>query len=195
MPTLAPDVLCSLLLPATPALPAAEVNAAAVLLLIAAQPEPHTFLTLRSADMPAHPGQVSLPGGRVALQDRTLEMTALREAQEETSLDPAGLRLLGRLPTVTVAVSGMQVTPVVAWTETSPALQADPREVAEIIPCPLRPLLQPAVWRREALERNGLRREFWVVDIAGHRVWGATAAILRSLACLLATLDDGRLND
>lgn len=121
----------------------------------------------------------------MAAQDASIEATALREAQEETGLDPACVHLLGRLPPVMVAVSGVEITPVVGWTAEAPRLQADPREVAEIITCPLPPLLQPARYRRESLLRDGQRREFWVIDVQQHRVWGATAAILYSLACLL----------
>jgi 8-oxo-dGTP pyrophosphatase MutT (NUDIX family) len=186
---LAPEALTPLLLPPEPARPQSNVPQAAVLLLISAAPRPHTILTLRSADLPTHPGQISLPGGLVAAHDASVEATALREAQEETGLDPGAVQVLGRLPQVLVA-SGVEITPVVGWTATWPQLQADPREVAEIIPCPLSILLQPQQYRRESLLRDGQRREFWVIDIPQHRVWGATAAILYSLASLLQPTSD-----
>lgn len=179
--TFAPEALAALLLPPQPALPQSPLPRAAVLLLISAAPQPHTLLTLRSADLPTHPGQISLPGGLLSAQDSSMEAAALREAQEETGLDPQRVRLLGRLPQVQVA-SGVEVTPVVGWTSEWPRLQPDPREVAAIIPCPLQQILQPAQYRRDSLLRDGQRREFWVIDIGGHRVWGATAAILYSLA-------------
>lgn len=163
---------------------------AAVLLLISTGPQPQTFLTVRSADLPTHPGQISLPGGLVAAHDLSMEATALREAQEETGLDPASVDVLGRLPTVVVAVSGVAITPVVGWSAALPQLRPDPREVAEIITCPLHQVLQPAQYRRESLLRDGQRREFWVIDVQQHRVWGATAAILYSLACLLQPASD-----
>jgi 8-oxo-dGTP pyrophosphatase MutT (NUDIX family) len=182
--TLAPDALGKLLLPAVPLLPPSALPQAAVLLLISAGPQPQTLLTLRSADLPTHPGQISLPGGLVAAQDASMEATALREAHEETGLDPGCVRVLGRLPPVLVS-SGVEITPVVGWTPQWPALQADPREVADLIACPLQQILLPAQYRRDALLREGQRREFWVIDVGQHRVWGATAAILYSLACLL----------
>lgn len=163
---------------------------AAVLLLISPLPQPQTFLTVRSADLPTHPGQISLPGGFVAAYDPSMEATALREAQEETGLDPASVTVLGRLPGVVVTVSGVEITPVVAWANTEPQLQPDPREVAQIISCPLQQLLHPAHYRRESLLRDGQHREFWVIDVQQHRVWGATAAILYSLASLLQTTGD-----
>jgi 8-oxo-dGTP pyrophosphatase MutT (NUDIX family) len=188
--TLAPEQLRSLLLLAEPLLPASGMPRAAVLLLISAGPQPQTFLTVRSADLPTHPGQISLPGGLVAAHDLSMEATALREAHEETGLEPASVSVLGRLPGVVVTVSGVEITPVVAWANEEPQLRPDPREVAEIIRCPLQHVLQPAHYRRESLLRDGQRREFWVIDVQQHRVWGATAAILYSLACLLHPASD-----
>lgn len=188
---LAPDFLRPLLLPPEPKLPGSAATQAAVLLLLTPAPLPLTFLTLRSADLPTHPGQISLPGGLVATNDASIEATALREAKEETGLDPACVELLGRLPQVVVAVSGIAITPVVGWTPQQPRLQPDPREVSEIIACPLDQVLQPARYRREQLLRDGQRREFWVLDVQQHRVWGATAAILYSLACLSAVANGG----
>jgi 8-oxo-dGTP pyrophosphatase MutT (NUDIX family) len=181
-----PEQLQALLLPPIPALPAAaELRRAAVLLLLCRQPQPLTCLTLRSMELPTHAGQISLPGGLVAATDSSMEATALREAREETALDPQCVQLLGRLPEVEV-VSGVVITPVVGWTPEWPALKADPREVAELIPCPLQTVLDLSRYRRESLQRQGQRREFWVVDVGPHRVWGATAAILHALATRIA---------
>lgn len=182
---LCPDTLAPLLLPPEPALAPASTRRAAVLVLLCEAPQPMTCLTLRSQDLPTHPGQISLPGGLVAAGDVSMEATALREACEETALDPRCVRLLGRLPVVSV-ISGVEITPVVGWTRDWPALQPDPREVAELIPCPLQQVLTLSRYRREALERQGQRREFWVVDVGPHRVWGATAAILHALATRVA---------
>ncbi len=187
---LAPESLRPLLLPAQPMLAVSSLPRAAVLLLISTGPQLQTFLTLRSADLPTHPGQISLPGGLVAVHDDSLEATALREAQEETGLDPACVEVLGRLPPVVVVASGVEITPVVGWAASLPQLRPDPREVAAIITCPLHEVLQPARYRRESLLRDGHSREFWVIDVQQHRVWGATASILYSLACLLQPTRD-----
>ena len=56
----------------------------------------HLVLTRRRDDLNSHAGQISFPGGRRE-GDELLEMTAVREAQEELSVDPAALTHLGRL--------------------------------------------------------------------------------------------------
>ena len=82
------------------------------------------LLTQRASTLRAHPGQVAFPGGRLDPEDGDPEdpddimelpggpaaaahvRAALREAQEETGLDPSGIEILGTLPKAPVPVSG-----------------------------------------------------------------------------------------
>src|SRR5690606_23032558 len=49
------------------------------------------LLQRRAPTLSSHPGQVSFPGGGRDAADRDDIATALREAQEETGLDPTGV--------------------------------------------------------------------------------------------------------
>lgn len=62
--------------------------------------QPYLILTKRTADLPAHPGQISLPGGRRDPTDVDLRMTALRETQEELGIDPSAIDIVGELDDV-----------------------------------------------------------------------------------------------
>jgi 8-oxo-dGTP pyrophosphatase MutT (NUDIX family) len=166
--------------------PASSPQAAVLVLLCPGHNAPVTILTRRSNDLPHHAGQISFPGGRLHRDDASVEAAALREAAEEVGLDPSRVAILGRLPVTVVPSSGFAITPVVAWAETRLQLQPDPREVAELIECPLAVALDPAAYRTGTLERDGVTREFWYIEFDDHHVWGATARILRSLALLLA---------
>ena len=178
-----------------PVLSSTTAPQAAVLVLIYPGPSgPVTLLTLRSEHLPHHAGQISFPGGRVHPDDPSLEATALRELVEETGIDPSALVVLGRLPVTEVPSSGFVITPVVAWMDAPPQFRPDPREVAALIDCPLDIALEPASYRTGSLVRDGVTREFWYVEFDGHRVWGATARILRSLALVLAGADAVRAN-
>ncbi|CAM5661135.1 putative Nudix hydrolase NudL [Streptomyces hirsutus] len=81
----------------------------------------------RSAALRSHAGQPAFPGGTLdpedgdPLADGPLA-AALREAEEETGLDPDGVQLFGVLPKLYIPVSGFVVTPVLGWWRiTSPA--------------------------------------------------------------------------
>jgi 8-oxo-dGTP pyrophosphatase MutT (NUDIX family) len=157
---------------------------AAVLVPIVAHPdEPSVLLTLRSARLSSHAGQVSFPGGRIE-DSETPEAAAVREAAEEVGLDPRLPELIGRLPEH-VTGTGFHVTPVVALLPVPLALTPDPAEVAETFELPLATVLDPAAPERRSGEFRGRRREFWVWPHEKHYIWGATAAILVNLARVL----------
>ncbi|MFZ9585693.1 MAG: CoA pyrophosphatase [Pseudohongiellaceae bacterium] len=183
-----PEQLPPLLLPLTPALPASRERQAAVLLLWCENGgAPFTLLTQRSAELPLHPGQISLPGGRVEASDASLELTALREAHEEVGLPAAAVRLLGRLPTASVS-SGFTITPVVGYCTSRPTLQPNQREVARLIELPLSLALDCSRYGQDSLERDGETRQFRFLQFEEHFIWGATARILLTLAERVAPL-------
>lgn len=156
---------------------------AAVLVPIILRAEPAILLTLRSATLSSHPGQVSFPGGRME-PGETAEQAALREAAEEVGLDPRLPRLLGTLPEHRTG-TGYHVTPVMALITPPFTLTPDPAEVAEIFEYPLAGLLHPGAPQRHSRDFRGRRREYWVWPHERHHIWGATAAMLRNLAMLL----------
>lgn len=157
---------------------------AAVLVPIVAHPDaPGVLLTLRSARLSSHAGQVSFPGGRMEAGE-TAEAAAVREAAEEVGLDPRLPELIGRLPEHLTG-TGFHVTPVVALLPSSLVLTPDPAEVAETFELPLATVLDPAAPELRSGEHRGRRREFWVWPHETHYIWGATAAILVNLARVL----------
>jgi 8-oxo-dGTP pyrophosphatase MutT (NUDIX family) len=138
------------------------------------------LLTVRSADMPTHAGQIALPGGRVQQEDPDLEATALREAEEEVALDRSRVELLGRAPSY-VTVTGFHITPVLGLIEDPGPVVANPREVAELFEAPLAFLMNPAHHEQHSREWRGQMRYYFVMPWQGRQIWGATAGMLRAL--------------
>ncbi len=157
---------------------------ASVLLGIVLREEPTVLLTLRTAHLSSHSGQVALPGGRQDEQDADEISAALREAQEEVGLHPHYVSVLGCLP-VYVTGTGYKVTPVVALLDPAMQLIANPQEVAEVFEVPLEFLMNPANHRRHAVEWKGIKREWFSMpyekEMHQRLIWGATAGILKHL--------------
>lgn len=157
---------------------------AAVLVPIVLHETPTVLLTQRTAHLRDHAGQVSFPGGRRERSDASPEATALREAQEEVGLDAAHVELIGRLP-LFVTITGFLVTPVVGLVRPPFRLAPDSFEVAEVFEPPLAFLLDPANHRRHDIEYAGRVRHYWSMPWQGFHIWGATAAMLRSMGGVL----------
>ncbi|MCI2239550.1 CoA pyrophosphatase [Paenibacillus sp. TRM 82003] len=157
--------------------PAGAARPAAVLVLFADGPAgPEVLLTERAGTLRQHSGQVAFPGGRSDPGDPSPAATALREAAEETGLDPAGVDVLGELPRLLLAHSRHSVTPVVAhWRAPAPVGVRDAAEVARVERVPLPELLAPAA-RRRLRGPGGYAGPAFAVR--GMLVWGFTAEVL-----------------
>lgn len=166
--------------------PGRVLRPAAVLVgVIGPADAPGLVLTKRSSRLQHHPGQIAFPGGKQEPFDTGPEAAALREAQEEIGLDPAQVRLLGRLPSHET-VTGFDVVPVLARIDGDFDAVAEPGEVAEVFRVPLTHVLDPARYRIEGRRWRGQRRLYFAVPWGPYYIWGATARILRGLADRMA---------
>ena len=97
--------------------PAGHERRSAVLMLFGPDPRggEDVVLTERAHTLRSHPGQVSFPGGKVDPGDDGSVGAALREAEEEVGLDPAGVQVLATFPELFLTPSQNAVTPVLAW--------------------------------------------------------------------------------
>ncbi len=157
--------------------PGSRTIAAVLVPLFERNGEAHVQLVRRPETMRNHGGQVAFPGGKNDPGDESLRATALREAQEELGIDPPRVDVLGALDDY-LTITGFIVTPWVGWIPNDLTLRPNPSEVARAFAPPLRTFLRPP--------EGILPWDGWTVD--GERVWGATAAMLRSFVAIVRQL-------
>jgi len=137
------------------------------------------LLIQRASTMRSHAGQPAFPGGAVDDDDEDAVGAALREAQEETGLDPAGVRVFGALPDLWVPVTNFVVTPVLGWWQRPSAVSAmDPAEVQSVHRVPIADLADPA-HRCRVLHPSGYVGPAF--EVQGLLVWGFTAGLISGL--------------
>lgn len=153
---------------------------AAVLVLFGeSEGGPDVLLQERAGGLRDHAGQVSFPGGGREAADQGPVDTALREAAEETGLDPAGVVPLALLPELFIPPSGFRVTPVLAhWRDPVAVQPVDPAETAAVVRVPVAELADPG---HRFLVRHP---SGWVgpaFEVAGMVVWGFTGGLVDAL--------------
>jgi 8-oxo-dGTP pyrophosphatase MutT (NUDIX family) len=154
-----------------------EREAAVLAPVIERSAGPHLLFTKRADHLGEHAGQMSFPGGGREPSDTDLEATALREAKEEISLEPAEAAIVGRLNDIHT-VTRYGVRPFVARVPDRPYTPEE-REVAEIAVLPVVGLTDRSNYdseRRDHPHYGDIRLHFFRVD--GYTVWGATARMV-----------------
>ena len=152
---------------------------AAVLIAITQEVQPKVLLTRRSMQLSQHAGEVSFPGGKRDPSDTSNIVVALREAQEETALNPFDVKLLGDLPALR-ARSGLSVKPIVGLIPAQVELIAQPTEIDRIFFAPLQHLIDsPPLPYEVRLARQSLY--FPSMQVESEIVLGLTARMLISL--------------
>ena len=155
----------------------------AVLMLFGEGPDgPDLLLTERAHHMRSHPGQISFPGGALDPTDASPVAGALREAQEETGLDPSGVEVIGTLPQLWLPPSNFAVTTVIGWWETeSPVGVVDADEVHAVLRVPIEELLEPTHRVTTVHPLGRLGPAFLVGEERDLLLWGFTAGVISRL--------------
>jgi len=136
---------------------------------------PELIYTQRSSHLSTHSGEVSFPGGKADEIDLSLFGTALRESNEEISLNSKDVTELGKLNYL-ISRHKIEVNPFIATVD-RPQVLTPNEEIQEIFTVPLDFLLDPANIQREVIERQG---GVWQVpswNIKNQKIWGLTAMI------------------
>ena len=144
--------------------------------------EADLLLTVRASSLRHHAGQAAFPGGAVDSGDVGPVDTALREAREETGIDPMRLRPLATLEKTFIPPSGFHVVPVLAYSpDPGPVTVMDAAETAIVARVPLRAFVNPEnrlMVYRDTLTRRFAGPAFLLNEML---VWGFTGQVISAL--------------
>lgn len=167
------------------------IEAAVMILLVCQDDRWNLVLTRRTQTVRDHKGQVSFPGGAHEVDDASLEMTALRETQEEIGLDPSCVQILGQLDPVST-ITSYRITPFVGTCTWPQTLHPAVDEVERVFTIPLDWLALKENWytRDFVLPETGVRRQAIMYQIYdGELLWGISATLVQHLLIRLIGAD------
>jgi len=161
------------------------VEGAVLILLYPVGNKIYTVLIQRPVYDGVHSGQISFPGGKREKADRNLIQTSLREAHEETGIKTEFINIIGILTPLYIPVSNIEVTPVLAWSETKPYFVPEKKEVAYLIEAELALFQNNEIIKTIPAEFKGESVTIKCYDYNNNIIWGATAMIIHELMAVL----------
>lgn len=146
------------------------------------------LLTVRSAHLRSHAGQIALPGGRLEPGEDFID-AALRETAEEVGLAVDRDDVIGVLSDHP-SPAGFVARPVVASVPWPQDMTLDPGEVAEAFTVPLDELRAVAP-SSQLVSLDQYQRRIYAYRWGPRNIWGFTGNVIRNLFDVL----DGRDED
>lgn len=140
----------------------------------------------RSEYVGIHSGQIAFPGGRYELSDLDLQMTALREAEEEIGLNADSIDILGNLTDLYIPPSNFMVRAFLGYSSQVPRFRINEREVQEVLILDFEALKDANIVtvREFKTHHDACLTKAPCFDVDGIVIWGATAMILNELLTL-----------
>jgi 8-oxo-dGTP pyrophosphatase MutT (NUDIX family) len=169
-----------------PRVPGKDARAASVLILLYPRNGSiYTIFMQRPRYDGVHSGQISFPGGKQEPYDKDSIRTAVREANEETGVDPDKISVIGTLTPLFIPVSNTLVTPVVAWTDEKPAFILRKEEVVFLFDADISRFYDPSIIKTRPLQIGEETIDVKYFDYEGNMIWGATSMILHELLVII----------
>lgn len=142
----------------------------------------YMLLTKRAAHLNHHPGEISFPGGRIEGEDVSVEVTAIRETEEEVGIKKEEIIILGAIDDV-VSVTKFRLTPFVGIVPYKSHYSFDKNEVEQVYLIPISSfLVTPKVIN---YKWKGEDKPSYVYDYKDIRIFGVTANVIKNFITIL----------
>ena len=161
--------------------------AAVLIILYAKNGSFHVLLNKRSELVEYHKGEISIPGGARAPEDRDFVDTALRETEEEMGVSRGDITILGQLDDI-ITRTNFGVRVYVGTIPYPYPFNPSADEIAEVLEIPISVLQDPTNLLQDARLVDGELSITISYACDGHVVFGATATILEQFLDIYSQL-------
>lgn len=155
-------------------------KSAVMILLFEENEQLKVIFIRRSIYVGLHAGQIAFPGGRFEESDIDVEITALREMEEEIGIPRNKIEVLGQLTDIYVPPSNFLISIFVGFITGKPIFNPDKREVAEIIEIPLADFFQENIIHEKDFlipsTTHTVRAPYY--KVGNIELWGASAMVM-----------------
>lgn len=146
----------------------------------------HLVLILRKTYKGVHSAQVGFPGGKYEEEDKDIEVTAIRETEEEIGVSESEFSVIKKISPIYIPPSNFMVHPYIAIAEQTPNFLKQDEEVEAIIEVNLDDFLDEKNSITTSVPTSfNVEVKVPAFKLNGYIVWGATAMMLSEVKDLL----------
>ncbi|CAM4452027.1 NUDIX hydrolase [Flavobacterium terrigena] len=157
-------------------------NAAVLMLVYPKDDLAHLALIVRNTYPGVHSSQISFPGGKEELEDETLEITALRETEEEVGIAMNKIEVIRQCSEIYIPPSNFLVTPYLGFSTENLEFIPNPDEVKRVLEFPIHQLLNDDIIVQTKMTTSyATNIDVPAFQVEKYVVWGATAMMLSEL--------------
>jgi 8-oxo-dGTP pyrophosphatase MutT (NUDIX family) len=146
----------------------------------------HLALIVRNTYPGVHSSQISFPGGKEELEDKTLAITALRETEEEVGIPMNKVEIIRQCSEIYIPPSNFLVTPYLGFSKENLQFIPNPDEVQRVLEFPIHQLLNDkTIVQTKMTTSYAINIDVPAFEVENFLVWGATAMMLSELKELI----------
>lgn len=142
----------------------------------------HLALIVRNTYPGVHSSQIGFPGGKVEIEDKDLEQTALRETHEEVGIHPEKIQVIKPFSEIYIPPSNFLVYPYMGISHEELQFIPDLVEVKRVLEFPLSLFIDDKTITQVKMTTSyATDMEVPAFMIEKYVVWGATAMMMSEL--------------
>ena len=153
----------------------------------------HLLFTKRTEYVEHHKGQISFPGGSRDEKDSSLQITALRETEEEVGIKSSHIQIVGQTD-MFLTNTHFMVTPFVGFFNYPYAYKINDGEIDQLIEAPLSHFLNEDIFEIKPYKKNGFQWQVHFYRYKDELVWGVTGFLLSNFLSITFGLNRNIFN-